>query len=216
MIWAPVIGEMAAKETDPAFDGSMTGSPNGYKEDDVLMMNIMHFGMLANQMPPQSAWPQFAEFVEGDPHLPQAIAPNFAMDFSTLRWDRSKMTKSLNPAAIGQTLMKQYLWAQDMLGAFHDGDNEGIEPDGTVTPDSAGSPNFDPTNNIYYGGDALDGFIGQVLTAEGINKVKFVLTQLAYDGTSLGMVDPMTYDPVSGIKYFPHAISVTEEIVDAS
>ena len=54
MIWAPVIGEMAAMVTDPNFDGSMTGTPNGYKEDDMLMKNIMHFGMLANQMPPKN------------------------------------------------------------------------------------------------------------------------------------------------------------------
>ena len=216
MIWAPVIGEMAAMVTDPNFDGSMTGTPNGYNEDDMLMKNIMHFGMLANQMPPKNPWPQFAEFVDGDPHLPQPVAPDFGMDFSTLRWDRSNMTKTLNPAAMGQTLMKQYLWAQDMLGGFHDGDNEVIEPDGTITPDSVGSPNFDPDNNVFYGGDAMDGFIGQVLTAEGINKTKFILTQLAYDGTSLGMVDPMTYDPANGVKYFPHAISVTEEMVDST
>ena len=102
MIWAPVIGEMAAMVTDPNFDGSMTGTPNGYNEDDMLMKNIMHFGMLANQMPPKNPWPQFAEFVDGDPHLPQPVAPDFGMDFSTLRWDRSKMTKTLNPAAMGQ------------------------------------------------------------------------------------------------------------------
>ncbi len=216
MIWAPIIGEMAAMQTDPSFDGSMTSSPNGFKEDDMLKKNIMHFGMLANQMPPANPWPQFAEFIEGDPHLPQTVAQNFYMDFSTLRWDRSKMTKTLNPAAMGQTLMKQYLWAQDMLGAFHDDKNEGIDPDGTVTPDSVGSPNFDPNNKVFYGGDNADGFIGQILTAEGLNKVKFILTKLAYDGTSLGMVDPMTYDPKNGIKYFPHAVSVSEEIVHAT
>jgi len=215
MIWAPVIGEMAAMEGDD-FDGTMTGgTPNGYKEDDMLIKNIMHFGMLANQTPPQNAWPQFAEFTDGDPRIPQSIAPDFMMDFSTLRWDRSKMTKTLNPAAMGQTLMKQYLWAQDMLSAFHDENNEGIDPDGITTPDSANGK-FDPNNNVFYGGDEADGFIGQVLTAEGINKVKFILTQLAYDGSSLGMVDPMTYDPANGIKYFPHAVSVTEEMVDAT
>jgi len=55
-----------------------------------------------------------------------------------------------------------------------------------------------------------------VLTAEAVNKVKFLITQLAYDGTSLGMVDPMTYDPANGIKYFPAGVSVTETMVDAT
>ncbi len=216
MIWAPIIGQMAAMETDPNFDGSFTGSPNGYNEDDEIMKNIMHFGMLANQTPPQNAWPQFGEFIEGDPHLPQAVASNFTTDFSSLRWDRTQMVKQLNPAAMGQTLMKQYLWAQDMLGAFHDQNDEGIEPDGTNSPDSSGSPNFDPNNNIFYGGDNLDGFIGQVLTAEGINKVKFIISSLAYDGSTLGMVDPMTYNPANGLKYFPHKISVSEEMVSST
>lgn len=216
LIWAPVIGAAANQETDPGFDGSFTGTANGFNEDDELIKNIMHFSMLSNQTPPANPWPQFAEFYEGDPHLPQAVANDFASDFASLRWDRSKMNKVLNPAAIGQALMKQYLWAQDMLGAYHDGDDNGIDPDGTVTPDSAGSPNFDPTNNVFYGGNALDGFIGQVLTAEGINKVKFLQTKFAYDGTSLGTVDPATYDPANGIQYFPHMVSVTEEIVDAT
>lgn len=212
MMWAPVISEMAAMEPD-SMDGAYTGGMvNGYKEDDVLMKTIMHFGMLTNHSAPGNPWPQFAEFVGGDPHLPQPIdADNFAWnDFSTLRWDRSLMDKTLNPAALGQTLMKQYLWAQDMLGAFHDADDNGIEPDGIVSPDLPDSPNFDPDNNVYFGGDGLDGFVGHVLTAESINKVKFIITRLAYNGSSLGMVDPATYDPANGIKYFPHAIAVTE------
>ncbi len=217
LIWAPVIGKMAAMESDD-FDGSMTMAPNGYKEDDMMMKNMMHFSMLANQPPPGNAYPQFAEFISGDPHLPQAIDANkFAWeDFSTLRWDRSKMDKTLNLAAMGQTLMKQYLWAQDMLSAFHDADDNGIDADGTNSPDSSGSINFDPTNNIFYGGNNLDGFIGQILTAEAINKTMFIINTLAYDGSSLGSVDPATYDPKNGIKYFPHKIAVTESIVDAT
>ncbi|RLD36553.1 MAG: hypothetical protein DRI73_00475 [Bacteroidetes bacterium] len=213
MMWAPVIMEMAAMAPD-SLDGKFTGgTPNGYKEDDVLMKTIMHFGMLANQMAPANPWPQFAEFKGGDPHLPQPVADDFAMDFSSLRWDRNKMDKTLNPGAMGQTLIKQYLWAQDMLGGFHDGQNEPVEPDGVVSPDSVGKPVFDPHNDVFYGGDNLDGFIGQVLTAEAINKVKFLITQLAYDGATLGMVDPATYDPANGIKYFAHGVSVTESLV---
>ncbi len=212
MMWAPVVMQMAAMEP-PGFDGSFTGTPNGFNEDDELMKIIMHFAMLSGGMAPQNPWPQFAEFASGDPHLPQAVAPDFQMDFSTLRWDRSLMDKTLNPGAMGQTLMKQYLWAQDMLGTFHDSDEEEVVPDGTNSPDSTDSPHFDPDNNIYYGGDNTDGFIGQVLTAEGINKTMFLITSLAYDGTELGMVDPATYNPEEGIKYFPHGIAVTESTV---
>ena len=210
MMWGPVIMQKAAMEPD-SFDGMFTGgTPNGYKNDDELMKNIMHFAMLSNGNAPLNPWPQFAEFQNGNPHIPQAIAPDFQSNFESLRWDRDLMDKTLNIAALGQTLMKQYLWAQDMLGSFHDSLENVITPDGTNTPDSVNSPNFDPYNNIFYGGNNADGFIGQVLTAEAINKTKFVIGNLAYDGVALSSVDPATYDPSNGIFYFPHKIAVSE------
>ncbi len=47
--------------------------------------------------------------MSGDPHLPQAIDPeSFAWDdSSTLRRDRGLLDTTLNPTAMGQTLMKQ-------------------------------------------------------------------------------------------------------------
>jgi hypothetical protein len=213
MMWAPMIMQMAAMEADD-FDGMYTGgTANGYNEDDELMKNIMHFGMLANQSAPANPWPQFADFEGGDPHLPQAVEDNFQMDFSSLRWDRSLMDKNLTLGAMGQSMTKQYFWAQDMLSAFHNANDEGITPDGVITPDSVGSPNFDPNNNVFYGGNSVDGFIGQVLTAEAINKTMFLINTLAYDGTNLGSVNPATYDPANGIKYFPHKTAVTETAV---
>ncbi len=216
MMWAPMISKMAAMEGDD-FDGSMTMAPNGVKEDDELMKNIMMFSSQAGHAPPGNPWPQFAEFATADPHLPQAIdAEKFVWeDFSTLRWDRSKMDMVLNPAALGQSMMKQYLWAQDMLSAFHDADDNGIDADGTISPDLPDSPDFDPDNNVFIGGDSLDGFIGLVLTAESINKIAFLTGALAYDGSALGAIDLMSYDPQNGIQYFPHSIKVTETQVQA-
>ncbi len=213
MMWGPVIMQMASMEPD-SFDGQYTGgNANGFKNDDELMKNIMHFAMLSNGTPPMHPWPQFAEFQGGDPHLPQPVADDFRTNFESLRWDRNLMDKTLSPGAMGQTLMKQYLWAQDMLGAFHDSLDNPVTPDGVNTPDSVGSPNFDPYNNIYYGGDNVDGFIGQVLTAEAINKTKLLITHLAYNGDSLGSVNPASYDPSNGILYFPHQIAVEETAV---
>ncbi len=213
MMWSPVVMEKAAMQ-DTTFDGMFTGGmKNGYNEDDMLMMMMQMFGMHANQMPPANAFPQFADFVSGNMALPQTVANNFQMDFSSMRWDRMKMDKTLNLGAMGQSMRKQYLWAQDMLSAFHDASDNGIDADGIITPDSAASPNFDPNNNVYYGGNNLDGYIGQVLTAVSINKTKLLITKLAYDGTSLGMVNPATYNPANGIKYFPTKIAVTETML---
>ncbi len=213
MMWSPMVNRMAAME--PAtFDGSFTGGvANGFKQDDELMKMIHHFGVLAKQMAPAHPFPQFAEFESGNMHLPQAVAPNFQMDFSSLRWDRSKMDKQLSLGAMGQTMLKQYFWAQDMLSAFHDSLDNTIEANGTNSPDSANSPNFNSSNNLFYGGNSLDGFIGQVLTAEAINKTLFLINKLAYNGVSLGAVNPATYNPSNGIKYFPHKIAVTEKMM---
>ena len=213
MMWSPVVTMQAAMQ-DSTFDGMFTGGMvNGYKEDDMLMMMIGSFGMNAHFVPFQNPFPQFADFESGNNNLPQAVAPDFLMNFGSTRWDRSKMSKVLNLGAMGQSTWKQYYWAQDMLGAFHDSLENEVTPTGTNSPDSVGSPNFDPNNNIFYGGNNVDGFIGQVLTAESINKTMFIINNLAYDGTNLGMVNPATYSPANGIKYFPTRIAVTESMV---
>lgn len=210
MMWSPLIMENAAMQPT-SFDGQFTGgTANGFKEDDMLMMMIGNFGANANFTPFENPFPQFADFLEGDVNLPQTVAAGFEYNFASTRWNRSLMNKTLNLGAMGQSASKQYLWAQDMLSAFHDGNDNGIDADGTNSPDLPNSPMFDPNNDIFYGGNNVDGFIGQVLTAESINKTKFILTQLAYDGTNLGVVDPATYDPANGIKYFPTKIAVTE------
>lgn len=215
MMWSPIITMNAAMQP-ASFDGQFTGGMvNGFKEDDMLMMMVGNFGMNANQTPPQNPFPQFADFISGNNNLPQTVAANFQMDWASTRWDRNKMEKVLNLAAMGQSLWKQYYWAADMLGAFHDGNDDSIDATGSNSPDSLNSPNFDPNNDIYYGGNNIDGFIGQVLTAVSINKTNFLINNLAYDGTALGAVNPATYDPANGIQYFPTKISLTENMVMA-
>ncbi len=217
LMWAPLVvqGAAASAAADPNFDGSITGTPNGFNEDDQLVMTLRMFSTLSNEIVPGHAWPQFAEFASGDPNLPQPVdAAKFDWeDVATMRWDRSKMDRHLHPAAMGQSLQKQYLWAQDMLGSFHNAADEGIEATGSNSPDLPNSPMFDPNNDIFYGGDARDGFIGMALTAQGLNKVAFLINALAFDGTNLGAIDLPAYDPAAGIRYFPHSIAVSEEMV---
>jgi len=215
MMWSPVVMEKAAMQDD-SFDGTHTGGMiNGYNEDDMLMMMIGDFGSNANQTPPSNAFPQFADFMTGNTNLPQTVAPDFQMDFGTTRWDRSLMTKTLNLGAMGQSMWKQYYWAQDMLGSFHDANDDGIDATGSNSPDFDDSPFLDPDNGIFYGGNNADGYIGQVLTAVSINKTKFLIGNLAYDGTDLGAVNPATYDTANGIQYFPTQIEVEESAIVA-
>jgi len=209
MMWSPVVTANAAMQ-DATFDGSHTPTANGYNEDDMLMMMIGNFGTNANFTPFANPFPIYAAFEAGNTNLPQTVAADFTNNFGSTRWNRSLMTKNLNLGAMAQTMWKQYFWAQDMLSAFHDSSDVGIIPTGSNSPDLPGSPNFDPANNIFYGGNNVDGFIGQVLTAEAINMTKFTTTSLAYDGTTFGAIDLATYDPANGIQYFPTKIAITE------
>lgn len=118
MMWSPIVVANAAMQ-DEFFDGSMTGGvPNGYNEDDMLMMMIGNFGANANQTPFANPFPQFADFQSGVNDLPQAVAEDFETDFASTRWNRAEMNKTLNLGAMGQSLWKQYYWAQDMLGSL--------------------------------------------------------------------------------------------------
>jgi len=210
MMWSPIISAQAAMQPS-SFDGQFTGgTPNGFKEDDMLMMMIGKFGQNANFIPFEHPFPIYAAFESGDNTLPQNVTADFTHNFGSTHWNRSLMDKTLNLGAMAQTMWKQYYWAQDMLSTFHDGNEDEVVPDGTNSPDFPNSPELDPNNNIFYGGDNTDGFIGQVLTAEAINMTKFTITNLAYDGTSLGGLNPATYNPANGIKYFPTKIAVTE------
>jgi hypothetical protein len=42
----------------------------------------------------------------------------------------------------------------DMLSSFHDADGNRIDADGIITPDLPDSPDFDPNNNVFIGGDS--------------------------------------------------------------
>ena len=77
-------------------------------------------------------FPTLIEYSKGDPHYIGEVdteeyasgdgdtyVPNYQVNFKSLRWDRDKMDKVLNPAAYGGTFLKQALWAGDFLGGFH-------------------------------------------------------------------------------------------------
>ncbi len=212
MMWSPIVTKNAAMQ-GADFDGKFTGgTANGFNEDDMLKMIVGAFGMNANFTPFANPFPQFAEFTSGNMILPQPVEANYRTNYASSRWDRSKMDKTLNLGGMGQSMWKQYWWAQDMLGAFHDENDDEVVPDGTNSPDLEDNPNFDPSNNIFYGGNNIDGFIGQILTAAAINKTAFLTGALGYDGTNLGPVDLATYNPANGIQYFPTKIEVTETI----
>ncbi len=147
------------------------------KPQDFMMHKMKQFMMRSGlQEMPKNPYPIYLPFAEGNPQFTQSPNP---FDFGTMRWDPGQADQTLTPAAIGQTATKQILWAEDFFSSHR--------------------------GNLL-GRDAFDGFRGGVLTALALNSLMTFKDQLAFDGKNLGAVNPMTYDPMQGLKYFPHAV----------
>ena len=126
---------------------------------------------------PPGIYPIFAEFSSGEPILTEL--PDFR-NYSTLRWNPQKFDKTLTPAALGQALYNQTLWAEYLLGSKH-GEN-------------------------LLGNDAVEGFIGSILVAEAVSKMHFLEAEAAFNGRELGEVNPFSYE--AELLYYPHKTSV--------
>lgn len=122
---------------------------------------------------PPGIYPIFAEFASGEPGLTEL--PDFK-NYETLRWNPQKFDRTIVPAALGQTLWAQTLWAEYFLGSTH-GEN-------------------------LLGNDAVEGYIGATLVAEAVSKMHFLQSEAAYDGRKLGAVNPFAYE--AKLMYYPH------------
>ncbi|MBI3659671.1 hypothetical protein HY230_04290 [Candidatus Acetothermia bacterium] len=178
----------------PAFDSRSTGVADPASRQQVLMEMMMKFAQMTGATPPANPWPVFLEFEAGNPHFAQAPVSDSDHDFATLRW--AHMVKLLSPAALGQTLFKQALWAED----FFSGSRKTSE------------------GQTLMGTDPDAGFSGFVLTAEALNKLMSLQTDLAYDAATgtLGSIDPASYDPAQRLQYYPHQIALAEAPVASS
>lgn len=144
---------------------------------DFMMSRVQHFMMRSGlKEMPKNMYPTYLPFSGGTPQFTQSINP---FDAATLRWDPASFDTTINMAALGQTVMKQVLWSEDFFSA-HRGEQ--------------------------LGRTEMDGFRGGVLTAAGLNALMALKDQLAFDGSGFASVDPMTYDPMKGLRYFPHSV----------
>ncbi|MEH7883976.1 hypothetical protein V7654_06585 [Bacillus sp. JJ1609] len=206
LINGPVVGEMAKQKGKEAPEMLADryyelADAVGYPQEEIFT----------------NMFPTLIEYSNGDPHYIGKVdteeyasgdgdtyVPNYQVNFKSLRWDREKMDKVLNPAAYGGTFLKQALWAGDFLGGYHTVDkDEELEGE---------TPNDDQDENIRLGVSSPDGMQGMFLV-EGIwNKLNFIKNGLFYNGkelTSAGIGSQ--YDPSKGFVYLPHKIEVEED-----
>ncbi|WP_078412943.1 hypothetical protein [Priestia abyssalis] len=207
LIHGPAVAELAKKgEKDaPTVLGERfyeLADSVGYPKDE-LFLNM---------------YPTLIEYTSGDPHYTQKVdtgiyakndddsyVPMYQVDFKTLRWDRSKMEKTLNPSAYGATFLKQALWAGDFLGGLHKVDSdEELE---------VSSSKDDDDENIALGVSSADGMQGAILTEQIWNKLNYIRNGLFYDvnGKKLTAGTGSKYDPKNGFVYLPHKIEVVED-----
>jgi len=147
------------------------------KPQDFMMHKMKQFMMRTGlQQMPKNPHPVYLQFASGNPQFTESPNP---FDFGTMRWDPAQIDQTLTPGAIGQTVTKQILWAEDFFSSHR--------------------------GNLL-GRDAFEGFRGGVLTALALNSLMTFTDELAFDGQHLGAVNPMTYAPQQGLKYFPHAV----------
>ena len=158
---------------------------------------------------PDDGQPAYLEFESGDPHFvaptpiedtfkdPQSGkngkwgVPGYFFQNRQWRWDRDGMSKYLDMGSIGIMLKRASMWVDYMWKATHSGE----------------SPTTQSGRITLAGNDVEEGFRGMALATTRVNQVLALKAQLVADENGkLGGVNPKTYNPDNGLKYFPHRI----------
>ena len=132
----------------------------------------------------------------------KTVLPAYLRDYKTLSWVEKGMDKFINPAALGGTLAKDIMWAQDFLGGMHI-----IENDEEVEAESS---KMDQDGKHALGVSSADGFNGMVLAEIAHERVLNLQSKLGFNGKKLGAKISPDYNPSNGAVWFPHKIAVTE------
>ncbi len=144
---------------------------------DFMMSKVKQFMMRSGLKDmPKNMYPTYLPFAGGTPQFTRSINP---FDAETLRWSPQSFDTQIKMDALGQTVMKQVLWSEDFFSAHR---------------------------GTQLGRTEMDGFRGGVLTAASLNALMALKDQLAFDGSKFAPVDPMNYEPMKGLRYFPHAV----------
>ena len=158
---------------------------------------------------PDDGQPAYLEFEAGDPHFvaPTPVAdtfndpqsgkngkwgvPEYFFNNRQWRWDRDKMVKYIDMGGIGIMLKRASMWVDYMWKSTHTGE----------------SPSSQTKRIVLAGNDAEEGFRGMALATSRANQVLSLKAQLvANESGELGGINPATYEPKNGLRYFPHRI----------
>jgi hypothetical protein len=138
----------------------------------------------------------------------------------------AQVEKVLAVDGLGLAVWKQALWAINYFQLLHDlngsqwstvaeSDLGAVGRPGNLVQASSGDPSQSGIPGTYLGASDLEGFQGLLLTEAIDNKAELLLKQLmTSDGKSLGgfasVAAALGYDYLSPLRYFPHAVAVSE------
>ena len=166
---------------------------NGTNLDEVYQEWLQEMTAAAKADTLAGTYPTLVEYYRAEPRYAGEVdLLRHQDDYSSLRWRRDAMFKTVTPETLGRSLYLQLLAAESRL--------ELVRKEYTLQG-----------VKIYHGGIPREGLKGLIAIRAAWEKVRFALDKLAYDGLKLGPVDPDTYDPQKRLLYFPARIRVTEE-----
>jgi len=155
------------------------------------------------------------------------LVGDYECGYNSLHINRDAAPKVLAMDALGLAAWKQGLWVINYFQFVHDpagtpltdiaaADLPMVGKPGNTVQASTGSPPQPGTPGTYIGSSDLEGFQGMLMAEEIDNKAALLLGQLtSADGLQLGgfasLKAALDYDYQSPLRYFPHAVSVTEQ-----
>ena len=155
-------------------------------------------------------------------HLGTTSGADPALD---LAYRRTAVESVLVPAVLGFATWKQALWSIDFTSRLHDAKSNPVNDVAVADRPKVGSAGnlivaTDPAGaarGTYIGSTALEGMWGMMMLSEMENSAELAISQLTTtDGTTLGgfatRADAVAYDYTSPLRWFPAAVTVTEDL----
>lgn len=155
--------------------------------------------------------PSYLDYASGDPRFTAPVivddtfedpqsgkkgqwgVPQYAIDWTNLRWNHDSLDTTFDMGAIGQGLKRRAMWIGYMFHSNH------LEQ----------SPSDNNAEITLLGNDAEEGFRGVSLVFQSFNTILQAKANFFADakGKTLGGINPFSYDPKKGLRYLPHLIS---------
>jgi hypothetical protein len=142
-----------------------------------------------------------------------------------LAYRRTAVESVLVPGVLGLATWKQALWSIDFTSRLHDA---GSNPVNAVAPADlhkvgtggnivVGTDPVGAAMGTFIGSTPLEGMWGMLMLSEMENSAELVVSQLTTaDGATLGgfatRADAVAYDYTSPLRWFPAAVTVTEDL----